>query len=185
MRKIPEEREVGLSCVLIDLVFVQSADRAAAELLIIFSAIINDLPSCPSVFINHPLLSSPCPTICRQKAESWIRRWKASSPSSLPCWTSVSAVLAAAPTLTPPDGEPAGSAEVLPTEVAGITPPEWSPTLVFCTVPCFLLLDLSLFALPTVTSPVLGLVTLLEAFGFKRKCSTTNLSGLFLIYRIG
>lgn len=49
-------------------------------------------------------------------------------------WTSVSSVLTAPPTLTPPDGEPAGSAEVLPPEMAGITLLE-SSTLVFCTNP--------------------------------------------------
>ncbi|KAF3704118.1 hypothetical protein EXN66_Car019806 [Channa argus] len=38
--------------------------------------------------------------------------------------TSVSVILAAALALTPPDGEPAGSNEVLPTEMAGITPLE-------------------------------------------------------------
>ncbi|CAB1434280.1 unnamed protein product [Pleuronectes platessa] len=41
-----------------------------------------------------------------------------------PGGTSVSVASAAAPTLTPPDGAPAGSAEVLPTEMAGITPLE-------------------------------------------------------------
>lgn len=87
------------------------------------------LPQCPLT-----ILSSPCPTFFSKKAKraTLIRRWKTSSSSS-PSWTSVSVVLAAAPTLTPPDGEPAGSTEVLPTEMAGITPLEWSPTLVFCT----------------------------------------------------
>lgn len=139
-------------------------------------------------FINHfLLLFPPCPTFSGRNSgrAALIRRWKTSS-SSPPSWTSVSVVLAAAPTLTPPDGEPAGSAEVLPTEMARITPLEWSPTLVFCTVPVFLLLNLSLFTISIVTSPVLGLVTHLKRKLLSSKETHDNKPlSPFLIYSNG
>lgn len=87
---------------------------------------------CPlTIFCPSPLLALHSPA--EGKADPKVKNILLLSPS----WTSVSVVLAAAPTLTPPDGKPAGSVEVLPTEMAGITPLQWSPTLVFCTVPFF------------------------------------------------
>lgn len=96
-----------------------------------------------------------------------------------PSWTSVSAVLAAAPTLTPPDGEPAGSAEILPTEMAGITPLEWSPTLVFCTAPhspffcCCWICHYSPYRLPPSQSLALWLIWA-PSLRLLKKCTTTK-----------
>lgn len=101
---------------------------------------------CPcGIFLLVPLCSltiffSPVLGLYFQAEGEERLRWSKGEkhPSPLPpAWTSVSVILAAAPSVTPPDGEPAGSAEVLPTEMAEITPLEWSPTLVFCTVPYF------------------------------------------------
>ena len=91
------------------------------------------VPLCSlTILCSSPLLALHSPT---ESKEGYPYRKVKNILLLSPSWTSVSAELAAAPTLTPPDGEPAGSAEVLPTEMAGITPLEWSPTLVFCTIP--------------------------------------------------
>lgn len=98
---------------------------AAARFLWIF------VTSWMSVFIKHFLLLFLA-YIPRQKA----KRWKASPPLSPPPPTEhLSRRLQHR--LTPPDGEPAGSTAVIPTEMAEIATLEWSPTLVFCTFSLF------------------------------------------------